>query len=116
MKNVIILSEKPWNQHLVKSLKKKNGKINWILIDKQLDFNIKNLDLLYIDAEGYDGEIVLDFLAHSLLKPIIIFEYIHVQNEILNKIILKINQDYKIFSLNENLVCIPKIKNILISY
>jgi methionyl-tRNA formyltransferase len=46
MKNVIILSEKPWNQHLVKSLKKKNGKINWILIDKQLDFNIKNLDFI----------------------------------------------------------------------
>jgi FkbM family methyltransferase len=79
-------------------------------------YNIKNLDLLYIDAEGYDGNIVLDFLSYSLLKPIIIFEYIHIQNEVLNKVILKIDQDYKIFSLNENLVCIPKSKDILISY
>ena len=79
-------------------------------------YNIKNLDLLYIDAEGYDGNIVLDFLSYSLLKPIIIFEYIHIQNEVLNKVILKIDQDYKIFSLNENLVCIPKSKGILISY
>ena len=79
-------------------------------------YNIKNLDLLYIDAEGYDGNIVLDFLSHSLLKPIIIFEYIHIQNEVLKKVILKIDQDYKIFSLNENLICIPKSKGILISY
>jgi len=46
MENVIILSEKSWNQDLVKSLTKKNDKINWILIDKQLDFNIKNLDFI----------------------------------------------------------------------
>ena len=98
-------------KHIVKE------SVNAITIIELLNkYNIKNLDLLYIDAEGYDGNIVLDFLSHSLLKPIIIFEYIHVQNEVLNKVILKIDQDYKIFSLNENLVCIPKSKGILISY
>ena len=98
-------------KHIVKE------SVNTITIIGLLNkYNIKNLDLLYIDAEGYDGNIVLDFLSHSILKPIIIFEYIHVQNEVLNKVILKINNDYKIFSLNENLVCIPKIKNISISY
>mgnify|MGYP000675123011 FL=1 len=44
MQSIIILSEKSWNQDLVKSLKKKNDKINWILINKKLDFNIKKLD------------------------------------------------------------------------
>ena len=98
-------------KHIVKE------SVNAITIIELLNkYNIKNLDLLYIDAEGYDGNIVLDFLSDSLLKPIIIFEYIHVQNEVLNKVILKIDQDYKIFSLNENLVCIPKSKGILISY
>tara|TARA_B110000879_G_scaffold185147_1_gene245280 strand:- start:457 stop:1137 length:681 start_codon:yes stop_codon:yes gene_type:complete len=43
MQSIIILSEKSWNQDLVKSLKKKNDKINWILINKKLDFNIKKL-------------------------------------------------------------------------
>ena len=98
-------------KHIVKE------SVNAITIIELLNkYNIKNLDLLYIDAEGYDGNIVLDFLSYSLLKPIIIFEYIHIQNEVLNKVILKIDQDYKIFSLNENLVCIPKSKGILISY
>lgn len=43
MQSIIILSEKSWNQDLVKSLKKKNDKINWILINKKFDFNIKKL-------------------------------------------------------------------------
>ena len=46
MKKIIILSEKSWNQDLAKSLTKKNDKINWVFIDKRLNFNIKNLDLI----------------------------------------------------------------------
>jgi methionyl-tRNA formyltransferase len=46
MQSIIILSEKSWNQNLVKSLKQKNDKINWILINKKLDFNIKKLDVI----------------------------------------------------------------------
>ena len=40
----IILSEKSWNLNLVKNLSKKNDKINWIFINKRLDFNISNLE------------------------------------------------------------------------
>ena len=35
-----------------------------------------------IDAEGYDGKIVIDFLLYSSLRPLIIFEYIHIDNKI----------------------------------
>ena len=45
-------------------------------------YNLNSLDLLYIDAEGYDGNIAIDFLTNTLIRPIIILEYIHIQNEI----------------------------------
>ena len=40
----IILSEKSWNQDLIKKLSKKNNKINWVIINKRLDFNLTNLE------------------------------------------------------------------------
>ena len=40
----IILSEKPWNQDLVKNLSKNNNKVNWVFIKKRLDFNTKNIE------------------------------------------------------------------------
>ena len=69
-------------------------------------YKIRKLDFLYIDAEGYDGQIVLDFLKNSNLDPVIIFEYIHIKENILKKVIenLKDNK-FKLFSINENLIC-----------
>lgn len=46
MKTYIILSEKPWNQDLVKKLSKKTKKINWVIINNRSDFNLKNLELI----------------------------------------------------------------------
>ena len=46
MKNIIILSEKSWNQDLVKTLKKNNNKFNWILINHRNKFSINNLNVL----------------------------------------------------------------------
>ena len=78
--------------HLLKhGVKKKHiikEKVNSINIKELLNkYNIKNLDLLYIDAEGYDGKIVIDFLMNTNLKPIIIFEYIHINNETFNTLL-----------------------------
>ena len=33
--------------------------------------------MLFVDAEGYDVNIINDFLLNLNLRPIIIFEYIH---------------------------------------
>ena len=43
-------------------------------------YQIKKLDLFFVDAEGYDGKIVHDLLSKSNLRPIIVFEYIHIEN------------------------------------
>ena len=61
---------------------------------------------MLVDAEGYDGDIVIDFLSSSLLRPLIIFEYIHISNKTFKKLLnLLILKKYYYFKLNENLIC-----------
>ena len=82
------------------------GFTNSSLLEK---YNITNLDILFIDAEGYDGDILIDFLNNSKHEPILIFEYIHVKNKILQKLInLLSKKKYSYFDINENLICFPK--------
>ena len=84
------------------------------LIDK---YNIKELDLLYVDTEGYDGKIVYEFVVKTKLKPIIIFEYIHIENKFFSKLINLLNEKkFKFFSINENLICYPPNKEFLLEY
>ena len=72
-------------------------------------YGLKKLDLLYIDTEGYDGKIVLDFLKTKSLHPIIIFEFIHIENRIFKNVIKKLLlSNYKFFPIKENLICLPK--------
>jgi FkbM family methyltransferase len=72
---------------------------------KKYDFDI---DLLLIDAEGYDSEIVIDLFQNSNFRPIIIFEYIHVKFKSI-KILKNLfnTKKYKYLKINENLVCVP---------
>ena len=75
--------------------------------------NIKFLDLLFVDAEGYDGKIVYDFLLNTNFKPLIIFEYIHIENLFFGKLLIYLKKEnYSYFSLNENLICFPNDKSI----
>ena len=90
--------------------KEKVNSISFIKLIKK--YSIKNLDLLMIDAEGYDGNIVIDFLSNSSLRPIIVFEYIHIKNKLFEKMIDLINsKNYFLFKVDENLVCFPKENN-----
>ena len=45
-------------------------------------YSLKNIDLFYVDAEGYDGEIILSLLDNSIKCKIIIFEYVHIENNL----------------------------------
>ena len=106
--------------HLIKHGVKSNHiikkKINCISISKLLEkYNISNLDLLFIDAEGYDADILIDFLNSSKQEPILIFEYIHVKNKILKNLIgMLVDKNYSYFRINENLICLPnKIEKFL---
>ena len=71
--------------------------------------NLKSFDLLFVDAEGYDGKIVIDFLTSTLIKPVIILEFIHIKNDVFKNLINNLEQKkYSFFSLDENLVCYPE--------
>ena len=105
--------------HLIKHDVKKNH-IEKIIVnsisfkDLIIKYNITKIDLLYIDAEGYDGKILLDFFDISKFNPIIIFEFIHIETKIFEKLIDKLNQQkYRYFSINENLICYPEKKKFL---
>ena len=73
-----------------------------------------DINLLFIDAEGYDGNIAIDLLENSNFKPIIVIEYVHVPLSTIKYLnnLLK-EKNYRYFRINENLICIPK--NITIS-
>ena len=107
-------------QHLIKHGVKKNHiekkKINTLSVQDLIKkYNINELDLLYVDTEGYDGKIVYEFIKSTKLNPIIIFEYIHIENNFFNKLINLLNdKKFKFFAINENLICYPPEKGFLI--
>ena len=94
------------NSHIIKE------KVNSLSIKELIKkYEIKNLDLFFVDAEGYDGNIVLDLLTQTELRPIIIFEYIHIENKIFKNVIDKIaEKDFFYFHVNECLIVFPKEK------
>tara|TARA_Y100000992_G_C21130415_1_gene426299 strand:- start:45 stop:794 length:750 start_codon:yes stop_codon:yes gene_type:complete len=89
-------------------IKKENVKS--ITFEKLIEkYSVNYLDLLMVDAEGYDGDIIIDFLSNSSLRPLIIFEYIHVKNKKLEKLInILISKNFIFYKLEENMICFPK--------
>ena len=87
----------------------KKVEVNSLSINELLKkYSLDQLDLLMIDAEGYDAKIVIDFLLYSSLRPIIIFEYIHIDNKIFKELLnLLISKKFHYFKINENLICFP---------
>ena len=84
------------------------------LIEK---YQLKDLDLFFVDAEGYDGRIVYDLLVKSDLRPIIIFEYIHIENIFFKKLInLFKDKNFSYFNIGECLIVFPKEEKIEIFF
>jgi FkbM family methyltransferase len=108
-----------YKEHLVKhGIKKKHiiqEKVNQISFDELLKkYSISSFDLLLIDTEGYDCHIVNDFfLKIKKIRPIIIFEWSHIQNiELENTLSTIINNNYSFFSIGDDIFCFPIEKNI----
>ena len=79
--------------------------------------NLDIFDLLFVDAEGYDADIIKDFLETSSIRPIIIFEYFHVPNDKFKDLVdILRKKKYLFFSLNENMVCFPEESDSLIRF
>ena len=67
-----------------------------------------SLDLVFLDTEGYDGVIISNFLKECSFNTIIIFEYIHIETKIFEKLIKELNdKNYSYFPIEENIVCFP---------
>lgn len=100
------------NKHIIKEI------INSTTIKELLNkHNIIDLDLFYVDTEGYDGKIVIDFLSSTNLKPVIIFEFIHIDNDVFEDLLFRLSKNgYKTFSLKENAICFPDTKKISLSF
>ena len=114
---VTSFSKKHLLKHEVKLKDIIKEKINPITISGLLDkHTINKFDLLYIDTEGYDSEIVFDFLKTSTTRPFIIFEYIHVDINSLEKSLLILKEkNFLYFKIEENIIAIPseKKKNLI---
>ncbi|MDC1170549.1 FkbM family methyltransferase, partial [Candidatus Pelagibacter sp.] len=99
--------------HLIKHGVKKRDivieKISPISITNLLNkYKISQFDLLFIDAEGYDGKILNDFLDNCKIRPFIIFEYVHVEHSTLQKVLNKlIEKEYLFFRIDENVISFP---------
>ena len=100
------------NSHIV------TEKVNSLTVKDLLDkHQIKKLDLFFVDAEGYDGHIVNDLLNKTNQRPIIIFEYVHINNKVFENLIkLLISKKFSYFSLSECIVVFPQEENIEISF
>tara|TARA_B100000902_G_C27309881_1_gene917723 strand:+ start:2438 stop:3193 length:756 start_codon:yes stop_codon:yes gene_type:complete len=83
--------------------------VNSISINDLLKkYSIDQLDLLMLDTEGYDGDIIIDFLSTTSLKPLIIFEYIHIKQDTFKNLIKLLNiKKYQYFKIEENVICFP---------
>ena len=98
--------------HIIKhGVKKKHitkEKIENITIVKLFEKYNFDINLLFIDAEGYDANIAIDLLENSNFKPIIVIEYVHVPLSTIKYLnnLLK-EKNYRYFRINENLICIP---------
>ena len=105
-------------KHGVKSSHIKKEEVRSLTIKNLLEkYNISNLDLLFVDAEGYDGNIVSDFLDKVNFRSIIIFEYIHINNIIFKNLIKKLLvKKYFYFCVSECIIAFPEEKKIEISF
>ena len=85
------------------------------IVDLINKYEFKNLDLLFLDVEGAEGEIIVNFFETSNLRPIMIFEFIHVQSDRFEECINLLNKNnYIYFDIDENMICIPIEKKKLI--
>ena len=111
-----------YKDHLIKhGIKKKHivkEMINQIsFLDLFKKHKINSFDLLYIDTEGYDCNLVNNFLEKIKIRPIIIFEWNHAPNiKLIPCLNSLISNSYFLLPIKYDLLCIPKEKNINILF
>ena len=109
-------------KHLIKHGIKKKHIVKEIInqisfLDLFKKYKINSFDLLYIDTEGYDCNLVNNFLEKIKIRPIIIFEWNHAPNpKLISCSNSLIANGYFLLPIKYDLLCIPKEKNINILF
>lgn len=75
------------------------------LIEKH---NIKNIDFLYIDAEGYDWKILSQLNLENFSPLLILYEYINLEPSEVKDSIHLLKDSYHIISFRIDYLCIKK--------
>ncbi|WP_114750960.1 FkbM family methyltransferase [Pleomorphovibrio marinus] len=71
-------------------------------------FCIKHIDLLHIDAEGYDWAILSQLDLQTFIPKIIIFEHKHLSENELNQSVAQFSEEYEIFLFKNDFLCLLK--------
>tara|TARA_B100001559_G_C16318132_1_gene537498 strand:+ start:63 stop:812 length:750 start_codon:yes stop_codon:yes gene_type:complete len=107
--NISVLSSFDKN-HLIKwGVKSKHIKsinvecINWLKLFES--FSFQNVQIVCIDAEGYDHILVQDLLNTTKVRPVIVFEWVNIPNEELKRTfnLLKENK-YEFLKFQKDLI------------
>ena len=73
------------------------------------NFGIGNVSVLVVDAEGYDVNIINQFISFRDFEPIIFFENMHADVEDYIKLIERLsNKGYEFLVINYDTLCIPR--------
>lgn len=67
---------------------------------------IKEIDILHIDTEGYDWKILSQLNLKKYQPAFILFEYNHLAKDELNAAIAMLNPQYKLFNLGIDLLAV----------
>jgi FkbM family methyltransferase len=73
------------------------------------DYDYHDVDLLIVDTEGYDVKLINNFIETLKIKPMIIFEWIHVEKIEIEILFKKLeNLNYEFLKLGRDLICFQR--------
>lgn len=96
--------------HGIKKHHIKSNNVNCITFSKLVnDYDYYDVDLLVVDTEGYDVNLINNFIKTLDIKPMIIFEWIHAERNEIDLLLQKLQKiNYEFFKLGRDLVCFQK--------
>lgn len=96
--------------HGIKQHHIKSSNINCITFSKLInDYDYYDVDLLIVDTEGYDVDLVNNFVETLAIKPMIIFEWIHAEKNEIELLLSRLEKlNYQFLKLGRDLVCFQR--------
>jgi FkbM family methyltransferase len=77
-------------------------------------YHYNDLDLLIIDAEGYDHILLENLINTTNYRPFLIFEWVHIPHDKAIFLFKTLKRDYNIIKIQKDAVCLKK--NITINF